>query len=240
MEHNTTNDSLSWVPVAVLNRNCDVWLVNAYGSTTMILVQSILFDFFGGIICGVYLYQFYQGIEISHPIFATLFNNVIISTFLSFASFVSICLMHSEVLSCHSTLPFVAYITITAVLMNAVSWMIIAFLKYHLLSKAENESVDLDKLRKLSLSLSWVIILGITGIRLSIYLFSDIIYPQFAPVLFLTFYIALMITCFVVNYKMDTMLKEKLQIEKQIDHVGIKKKDEQRDISYGIKTFYSG
>ena len=101
MGYYITNSSLYLVPVEIRSQNCEVWLGNAYGSSTMLLLQSILIDCFGGLICCAYIYQFYRGVEISHPIFAILFNNVIFSTVLSLASFVTTCLMYAGILSCH-------------------------------------------------------------------------------------------------------------------------------------------
>ena len=215
MNHDIYNGTIPGyiLPVEFRSQDCESWLEHAYGSSTMLLIQSILIDLFGGIICCVYISQFYRGIEITHPIFAILFNNVIFSTVLSFASFVTTCFMYAGILSCHSILTFLNTACSAAHFMNAISWVIIAILKQYLLSLKEDEDVDMARIRHLALGSNWCMLFGIVVIRVMLYVLTtyDMITPTIGPVAMVTLYLFHLITFGVVNYTTDSMLKEKLR-----------------------------
>ena len=215
MNHDIYNGTIPGyiLPVEFRSQDCESWLEHAYGSSTMLLLQSILIDLFGGIICCVYISQFYRGIEITHPIFAILFNNVIFSTVLSFASFVATCFMYADILSCHSILTFLTTACNAAQYMNAISWVIIAILKQYLLSRKEDEDVDMARIRHLALGSNWCMLFGIVVIRVLLYVLTiyHMITLPIGPVVMVTIYLLHIITFGVVNYTTDIMLKEKLR-----------------------------
>ena len=120
MENNQTNHSETSLPV---NFHCDNWYENAGGSLAITLVQSILLDLLGGILSSAYLYQFYQGIEISHPLYAVLFSNITFSTVISFASFANILAMISGFMPCRVAMNLNGFGCFSVVLLNIVSWL---------------------------------------------------------------------------------------------------------------------
>ena len=228
MNNNSTNAEVFYLPAEYRSKNCDVWLENAQGSWTMVFVQSILIDFLGGIIACISIYQFYRGIEISHPIFAVLFNNLIFSTILSITSFVITCLMYFDVLSCRFNFSFV-FLNCTAVsFMNIIAWVVIALLKYYLLSKAENNNVDLAKLRNIGLVLNWCMFFGVVGVRILLNVLVTFgAFPIRLITLIMVLLFVLNLICYsIVNYKTDTMLKEKLRNSQEIDKSDITSRGE--------------
>ena len=60
---------------------------------------SIFFDFFAGFISLQFTLKMYQGIDISHPVYSVVFSNNALSTFISFAKFISL-LIATNVESC--------------------------------------------------------------------------------------------------------------------------------------------
>ena len=51
---------------------------------------SIFFDFFAGFVSLEFTVKMYQGIDISHPVYSVVFSNNALSTFISFAKFISL------------------------------------------------------------------------------------------------------------------------------------------------------
>ena len=68
------NDSLKSVRIkdVVIQNTC-----NTEDIEDILFIHSIFLDFLAGIISSVCLHQFYRGIEISHPMYAILFNNLL-------------------------------------------------------------------------------------------------------------------------------------------------------------------
>ena len=50
--------------------------------------------------------------------------------------------------------------------MNIIAWVVIALLKHYLLSKAENDNVDLAMLRNIALVLNWLMFFVVFGVRI--------------------------------------------------------------------------
>ena len=66
---------------------CDVMVEMALTLQTENLAHSIVFDLIAGVVSTIIVYKFYQGVEIDHPIYAIIFTNIVLSTFISFVSF---------------------------------------------------------------------------------------------------------------------------------------------------------
>ena len=201
---NTTN------PFSSCDAMAEISLVSQNGN----LIQSILLDLMAGMIATGFVYKFYQGVEIAHPIYAVLFTNIVLSTFLSFVSFLLI-IIDMIVVSC---IPFflTVWINSSACFANIISWMVIAFLRYYFLvtSKNENEDgvIDLPKIRMVALSVNWCIIIVVFIVR-GLVLFHNLENETpLAAKMSINggLYLVLLMITFVVYYKLDSELKTKL------------------------------
>ena len=114
-----------------------------------------------------FAYQFYQGVEVSHPIYATVFTNIISTIFLS--SVVFLCSIINAIIKSCVPIVLAFYINTISYSINTVSWMVIAFLRYFLLvtAKKENEDnvIDMQKTRSVALFANWCIIIAVQIIR---------------------------------------------------------------------------
>ena len=172
------------------------------------LIQSTFVDLIAGIILSALTYQFYRGIEISHPVYSILFGNIVYSIVSSFISF------------CGAVYPYIGQSCVIFLLLNRynigsnfivniVSWTSISVLRYHLLitAKIENKhnELNLPRIRNISLIANWAIIV-VTLILLAIgYIFQmKLLVVPVTMVLFIS-------SIFFVYYKMDLKLKEEQQ-----------------------------
>ena len=123
------------------------------------IVPSIFFDFFAGFISLEFTHKMYQGIDISHPVYSVVFSNNALSTFISFAKFISL-LIATNVESCIPNFIILA-ISTCVMSMNFVCWAVVASLRYYLLviikgqNNSYHEEVDMIKLKKKALFLKF-------------------------------------------------------------------------------------
>ena len=91
------NDSLKNIRIkdVVIQKIC-----KTEDAEDILFIDSIFFDFLAGIILSVFLRQFYRGIEISHPMYAMLFNQILFSTTASFLAFLLTFLSFIEAIPC--------------------------------------------------------------------------------------------------------------------------------------------
>ena len=211
MQHNKTNDPFSMIKF--YDQVCEASLESSEGPTDILLVQSILCDFVGGIISFAYLCQFYQGIEISHPIFAVLFSNIVFSTIISFATFGIVLLWNIGTITCIIMLDLVECAYFMAIFMYSLSWLVIASLRHHLMFKEEDDTIDLSMLRRKALSFIWGTFSGIMVIRMVFSIFDHLgieIFPLNA-ILMLSLLIFFVVSFYVISYRTDSMMNKKVQ-----------------------------
>ena len=207
MSLNNMTNSLHDYQSLVISNVCD-----APRSSEIIFVQSFLCDFFGGVVSSVFLYQFYNGIEISHPLYAVLFSNILYSTMISFATFGLLLLQFINPATCVIAL-FITDCLHFMLMMNIITWLVIATLRYHLFVKEDNETIDFPRLRKIALTLTWTTYAGIMSIRISFPILIHLgftIFP-FNAIIMLSILIFLSVSFLVVSYRTDKMLNEKIQ-----------------------------
>ena len=213
----------------------------------ILFIDSIFFDFLAGIILSVCLRQFYRGIEISHPMYAILFNQILFSTASSFLTFLLIFLSFIEAIPCVVALGINDIFHFMHMMACIITWLAIATLRYHLFTNQENDVIDLPKLRKLALTCTWATNTVIVSIRITFMVLNNYnvdIFP--VNVIFVLF--CLMLFCglfFVVSYRTDRMLNEKLKnlnnsrirtIEKDDDTDTLKSAFEQPAVSNKNRT----
>ena len=97
-----------------------------------LLLQSIFLDIIAGsILCG-FAYRFYRGIEISHPVYAILFSNIVFSLVSSFTSFIDALYPYIGQ-SCSILWIFTLYNLRNSVIVGIVSWTTISVLRLSLI-----------------------------------------------------------------------------------------------------------
>ena len=207
MSLNNMTNSLHDYQSLVISNVCD-----EPRSSEIIFVQTFLFDFLGGVVSSVFLYQFYNGIEISHPLYAVLFSNILYSTMISFATFGLLLLQFINPATCVIAL-FITDCLHFMLMMNIITWLVIATLRYHLFAKGDNEIIDFRRLRKIALTFTWTTYAGIMSIRISFPILIHLgftIFP-FNAISMLFILIILSVSFLVVSYRTDKMLNEKIQ-----------------------------
>ena len=100
---------------------------------------SVVFDLIASMLATTFTIRFYKNIEISHPLYAVIFMDIMISTATSYLVFI-LSLVNSLVNS--DVIVYLEY-DFTAIIMlnNVSSFMMIAFIRYYLLvyTKTNNE-----------------------------------------------------------------------------------------------------
>ena len=185
------------------------------------LIISIFMDLIAGFILSALTYQFYQGIEISHPVYSILFGNIVFSIVSSVISF------------CGAVYPYIGqscvifwllnrYNNGSNVIVNIVSWATISILRYHLLitAKIENKQneLNLPRIRNISLIANWAIIVGMLTWN-ALFQMKLFIMPV-TMVLLVLFNAGI----FAVYYKMYLKLKEQQQSKEGKSHNDLEKR----------------
>ena len=147
------NHSYNASSVLTIQNYCDrVKYLNSNFPMAAIL-QSVVFDLIPGMISTGFIYRFYQKIEISHPVYSILFTNIVFTTFLSYANFsgtilimilcrfINICPIFYLFFSLNTSCPVI----------NIVSLMTIAILRYHFMITTKimkvDDEVNIQKIR---------------------------------------------------------------------------------------------
>ena len=139
---NISNISKSTIQI----RHCETFQETIANHPSEFLAQTVVFDLIGGIIVAGFVYKFYQGIEISHPLYSVLFSDIVLTTVLSFVSFL-LSILQYYVDSCGFTY-ISLWLNSASTFINMVSQMIIAFLRYHLLVTKKNKDDYACKTRR--------------------------------------------------------------------------------------------
>ena len=108
------------------------------------ILQCVVFDLIPGMISTGFIYRFYQKIEISHPVYSILFTNIVFTTFLSYANFsgtILIMILYRFINICPIFYLFFSLNTSCPVI-NIVSLMTIAILRYHFMITTKMMRVD--------------------------------------------------------------------------------------------------
>ena len=236
MQHNLPDMNMTNVVPPVLSL-CDAMAEMVLISQNESLIHSIVFDLFAGMIATGFVYKFYQGIEISHPIYSIIFTNIVFSTFISFVSFMCV-IMNMVVVSC---IPFLLalWINTNVFYINLISWMVITCLRYFLLvtAKNENEDINMSKIRMVALVSNWCTIIAVCMVRgLVLLLFIKNKIPETSMAgINCGLLFALLMIILVVYYKLDIELKKKFQ---KVNVQGQTELDESKDANeiFSIKS----
>ena len=175
------------------------------------LAQTVLFDLLGGIIAAGFAYKFYQGIEVSHPVYSVLFSDIVLTTVLTFVSFL-LSIAQYYVDSCGFAYINI-WLTTISVFINMVSLTIIAFVRYHLLvttkNKDDDHTIDLARIRRVALATYWSILISMFMIRGFLLLpnFIDGSNTVWGAVFYLVLPVTFPIVTLLVYYRMDNKLK---------------------------------
>ena len=169
------NDSNNAARILTIQNYCDrVKYLNSNFPMAAIL-QSVFFDVIPGMISTGFIYRFYQKIEISHPVYSILFTNIVFTTFLSYANFsgtILIMILYRFINICPIFYLFFSLNTSCPVI-NIVSLMTIAILRYHFMITTKmmrvDDEVNIQKIRWVALAFNWslaVLLFTFRGISL--------------------------------------------------------------------------
>ena len=186
------------------------------------LLQSIFLDIIAAIILCGFAYRFYRGIEISHPVYAVLFSNIVFSIVSSFISFIGALYLYIGQ-SCEILWILTLYNNTNIFIVSIVSCTTISVLRYHLLitSKIENKVDDLNlpRIKNISLVVNWTIIIVFFTLRVILhipfahYASYSYHYSYLGHIILPSLLIPFIVTTFAVYYKMDVNLKQTLVSE---------------------------
>ena len=139
----------------------DVWVENK----DEFLGISILFDFVLGTVSSLFTYKIYQGVDISHPVYAVVFSNNLLANILSLLMFLLVIIRHcTECCSCR----YLGMAIFSCVFfMNCICWTIVAILRYHLLVTTKRQGAgetDMMKMTRIALGFYWglLVLLSVT------------------------------------------------------------------------------
>ena len=134
-------------------------------------VTNVLLDLFSSLFAILFTFKFYQRIEISHPLYAVIFMDIVISTATSLLAII-LSLVNSFLNSVIIVLVNFGLSSISA-LNNVSSFVMIACIRYYLLvhlkTNENKEEVDMIKVKNISLIMNCVIFIIILLIRGSLY-----------------------------------------------------------------------
>ena len=188
---------------------------------TAIMAQTVFFDLVSGLISTGIAYKFYQAIEITHPIYSIIFQNIVITTCLSYTAFL-VNMTDFFIDSCVLSL-FGIWLNRGAVFVNIICLVVIAFLRYYFLVSVKNKPyeyiIDMTNVRRVALCFNWSLIMVMYIIKGSImvhnYLTETNINIDVIFDIILAF--AILITTAIVYRVIDVQLRRKqenLDLEK--------------------------
>ena len=187
-----------------LRENDDLWMM-----------QSVFCDLLSGFLLFAFLYRFYRGINLTHPIYAVLFSNVVSSMILCFLSFFHTVLMFfktgPDIFICN----FVHFQHRFSLYLHDITWLTICGIKYYYLSKTEEERSDVTKLRDLALLWKWLIIIVLIIVQIFMYVLDYLeILPHIIQVCFtIAVLLALNVSFFSINFGITKTLKHRMEKE---------------------------
>ena len=206
----------------MLNESVILWRCgSAYGDAASthgevkdtMLVLSVVFDLIPCLICSLFANHVYRGVDVSHPVYAVVFSNIILSILLSVFAFV-VKAINNQIISCIGG--FLALIIQSClVYMNGICWSVVAILRYYLLIQVKSENdengqhVDMTQLKWIALIFYW----GSTLVHCSLRCFFTLAQhldwmPNIARIPWgLLVYIVNPITTCAVYYRLDMALK---------------------------------
>ena len=231
---NTSNSGFQYI-------DCEVIKEMTVNYSNVFQTQSVALDLVPSILGSIFLFRYYQGIEISHPLYAVIFMDVIISTTSSFVSFILnwITLIYNSCVMGHVKY----WINSTCFFNSICSFMMIAFIRYYFLvySKKNNEQceINLAKARKIAIFANIGIFCSILIIRGSLHTMMLLGYAKVFVLLIvftittISFVVFPLLIAAIVNYKIDMEL-QRFQNDKNLNK--LKKKVVRKSDQSGKKV----
>ena len=172
---------------------------------------SVVLDFIASLFATFFTYRFYQCIEISHPLYAVIFMDIVISTATSYLAcilFLVNSIVDSDIISS------IDYGFSTLIAFNNVSsFMMIAFIRYFLLVRSKSnkgeEEIDMIKVKNISLILNGIVLIIILLIRGGLHIAAFLGYDVELAIIASGFCLTIipLVTTLILNRKIDNFLK---------------------------------
>ena len=111
------------------------------------VTTSVMFDLIPSFLATIFTFKFYKHIEISHPLYAVIFMDIVISTATSYL--VSLLSMVNSFVNSGSITYLENGFTAISVFNNVSSFMMIALIRYYLLvhTKTNKNEEEIDMMR---------------------------------------------------------------------------------------------
>ena len=195
-----------------------IWELNdelQINHSSALIIESLFFDFIPAILASIFAVRFYEGIEISHPLYSIIFMDIVISTIASYLSFILSII--NGVANEQIVADLKLAINSTSGYFNVSAFMMITFIRYYFLVHLKRQGrdtneVDIIKVRNISLITNSVLFICFLVIRVSLHTAVAIGYESEKAKLGMaisgTFlaHVQLLITL-VLNYRIDNYLK---------------------------------
>ena len=150
--------------------SCEEPFVNMFGEIKDgLVITSIFSDLIAGAISSLFTYQMYHGVEISHPVYSVVFSNNILANILSFLTFLMVLVRYCT--QCCICQHLFAVIWSFVLFMNGTCWIVVAFLRYHLLITTAKrndmlyEETEMTKMTMIALIAYWGLLMLLSAIR---------------------------------------------------------------------------
>ena len=137
----------------------------------LLATTSVIFDLIAAFLATFFTFRFYKHIEISHPLYAVIFMDIVISTATSYL--VSILFLANTIIKSDIIAHLEYVFTGTSVFNNISSFMIVAFIRYYLLvyTKATNEEeIDMIRVKNISLMINCIVFIIILFNRVGMFM----------------------------------------------------------------------
>ena len=172
---------------------------------------SVIFDLIASLLATIFTIRFYKQIEISHPLYAVIFMDIVISTASSYLVFI---LFWVNSIVDSDAITYLEFgFTALGAFNNVSSFMMIAFIRYYLLvhtkTNGNEEEIDMLKVTSVSLIMNSIVFIIILIIRGGLYIAQFIGYELTLELIASGFCLTILplVTTLIINRKIDNFLK---------------------------------
>ena len=188
--------------------------------SALFITTNVVFDLIACVLATVFTFRFYKHIEISHPLYAVIFMDIVISTAASYLA--SILFMFNSIVNIDVISYFEYGFTNISLINNFSSFMMIGFIRYYLIvytrTNNDEEEIDMIKVKNVCLIMNCIVFIFILLIRGGLYIARfigyDIKLGMIASGLCLT--IVPLVTTLILNKRIDNYLKNEHDVNNLI------------------------
>ena len=133
----------------------------------LFITTNVVFDLITCLLATIFTFKFYKHIEISHPLYAVIFMDIVISTAASYLA--SILFMVNSIVNIDVISYFEYGFTTVSLINNFSSFMMIGFIRYYLIvytrTNNDEEDIDMMKVKNVCLIINCIVFIFILLVR---------------------------------------------------------------------------